>query len=218
MTPGSVINREYKGLNVPHPVLRCTLRIIAYTIFARGETVARANEVDLQLLDHMLRPDDELERPDLMLIMVQHWLGQQRSRRRGGVVSICAYVTFIAEKLGVPIPTTGADRDIRCRGPRLLDVDHLRSYKFIRIEQGPTGRIFFWLMPDERTMYRLPFPVPLSFTDRSTWLFSRSPRTTHTPPRATRTPPPPPPPLIPSHPPSPQDVEMADAPPSPPQR
>jgi len=170
MPRGSVENREYKSLNIPHPVLRCTMRAIAVTIFARGETVSRANVEDLALLDHMLRPDSELVRPDLMLIMIHHWLALQRSNRTGGNITIGAYVTLIADRIGVP--TTG---DVLCRGPTSLNTEAFRQARMIKLIKGAAGHSnkYFWIMPDGSANFRLPISAPLSLEDRSTWLFTR---------------------------------------------
>jgi hypothetical protein len=176
MQRGSVENREYKSLNIPHPILRCTMRAIAITIFARGETVSRANVEDLALLDHMLRPDSELVRPDLMLIMITHWLDIQRSTRTGGNITMGAYVTLIADRLGVP--TTN---DVLCKGPTSLDIAAFRSARMIKFEKSK----YFWIMPDGSANYQLPLSAPLSFEDRSTWLFTRP-----APARASAPPPP----------------------------
>lgn len=40
-------SNQYKSLAISHPILRCIRRALALTIFARGKTVARANEEDL---------------------------------------------------------------------------------------------------------------------------------------------------------------------------
>jgi hypothetical protein len=85
-----------------------------------------------------------------------------------------------------------------------LDLDSYRSYKYIAIEHGLTGRILSWRMPDDRTFYPIPFPVTLSFTDRSTWFFLQPPQAAD-PPRS-------PTPVqvhTPSH--HDEDVEMEDA-------
>ncbi|XP_078152560.1 uncharacterized protein LOC144547731 [Carex rostrata] len=184
-------SKDYRGRNITHPVLRCIQRALACTIFARGETVARANKEDLMLLAHMLRPNEELQHPDLMTLMIEHWLNVQQSKRVGGNITCCAYVSYIAEKLGLQI--TG---DKLCKGPTSLDVEAFRSGHFIRTQRGAAGRRdrHYWLMPNG-IEYRLPFEAPLSFTDRSTWLFTAPP-----PPQA----PPPPPPVT--------DAPMTDAP------
>ena len=191
---GSAFNPEYKQLNVPHPVLRCILRILSGTFFARGETMTRANVEDLQLLDHMLRPDGALERPDLMLAMIQHWLGLQRVTKIGGVVSISAYVTLIAERLGVPI--VGDDE---CKGTRYFTLSALQTYKFIQPAAARDGRGAWAWRVGEHSSYVMPFPVTIDFADRSTWYFTRPPRFQQGP----AAPPPPPPPT--------DDVEMPDA-------
>jgi hypothetical protein len=188
-------NKDYKGLNIPHPVLRCIQRVLACTIFARGETVSRANETDLMLLDHMLRPDAELERPDLMLFMIEHWLEIAKSHRTGGDITLGGYVTHIAQHLEYQIVG-----DTLCKGPTSLDIESFRLAKFIYLDKGPAGQRdrYYWCMPDGTRDHRLPFPAPLSFEDRSTWLFT-----------GPRVAPPPPPPA--AHVPIP-DVVMTDAP------
>jgi ATHILA ORF-1 family len=158
-------NKDYKGLNIPHPVLRCIQRALACTIFARGETVHRANETDLRLLDHMLRPDAELERPDLMLFMVEHWLEVAKSTRTGGDITLGGYVTHIAQRLEYQIVG-----DTLCRGPTSLDTESFRLAKFVHLEKGAAGHQnrYYWCMPDGTRDHRLPFSAPLFFEDRST--------------------------------------------------
>ena len=189
-------NKDYKGLNIPHPVLRCIQRALACTIFARGETVSRANETDLMLLDHMLRPDAELERPDLMLVMIDHWLEIAKSQRTGGDVTLGGYVTHIAQRLEYQIVG-----DTLCKGPTSLDIESFRLARFIHLEKGAAGHSdrYYWYMPDGTREHRLPFSAPLSLEDRSTWLF--------TGPRVAPPPPPPPAADVPM-----PDVVMADIP------
>src|ERR1017187_9960271 len=93
-------SNKYMSLAIPHPVLRCIQRALANTIFARGETVSRVNEEDLWLMDYMLRPEGELERSDLMLLMAIHWGDVRDNSKIGGTIHIGTYVTLIAERLG----------------------------------------------------------------------------------------------------------------------
>ena len=157
-------SNQYRGLAIPHPVLRCIQRALANTIFARGETVARANEEDLQLLDHMLRPEAELEKPDLMLFMVRHWLSVQRNKKKGGSIHIGAYVTLIAERLGVSLAGLHLST-----GPILMDARAYQSATFIKIERGPANHPdrYFWRLQDG-TQHLLPAHAPLSFDDERT--------------------------------------------------
>ena len=121
-------SREYRARHITHPALRIIQRCLACTIFARGETINRANTEDLMLIENMLRPDSELEYPDLMLIMVRHWLDIQGSTKIGGDITIGAYVTFIAEKLAVNLE----GNDI-CGGPNILDAEAFRLGLFVHI-------------------------------------------------------------------------------------
>lgn len=73
METDAMHNKDYKGLNIPQPVLCCIQRALTCTIFACDEKVTRANVENLVLLDHMLCPNGEIERPDLMLIMIYYW-------------------------------------------------------------------------------------------------------------------------------------------------
>ena len=159
-------SREYRARAITHPALRIIQRILACTIFARGETINRANTEDLMMLDNMLRPDSELVYPDLMLVMVRHWLGIQRSTRTGGDITIGAYVTFIGEKLGIDM-----HGDDICGGPNTLDAEAYRLGLFIRIERGVAGHPdrYHWLAC--RTDRLMPFPAPISLTDSTTWLY-----------------------------------------------
>lgn len=63
-------------------------------------------------------------------------------------------------------------------------------------------------MPDGVTQYEMSFPAPLSFDDRSTWLFTA-------PPQAAPAPPPSPPVSAHPHSPPAADVPMTEAPASP---
>ena len=118
------------------------------------------------LIENMLRPDSDLQYPDLMLIMVTHWLQLQGSIKTGGDITIGAYVTFIAEKLELHI-----HGDDICSGPRRLDAEAFRSGLFIKIQRGVAGHPdrYYWLA--RRTERLMPFPAPISFTDSTTWLY-----------------------------------------------
>ena len=57
-----------------HPVLRMICRSLDFSLFARGESNLRPRHDELKLLATMLRRDDQLERPDLVSLMVDHWI------------------------------------------------------------------------------------------------------------------------------------------------
>lgn len=116
-------------------------------------------------MDHMLRKDKELEWPDLMLIMVRHWLDLQRSTRVRGTITIHAFVTHIADRLEV---LTASDE--LCKGPIALDAEAFCLAKFITIQRGTacSSDKYFLCTPHDSTRYQMPFPASLSFEDRST--------------------------------------------------
>ena len=116
----------------------------------------------------MLRTDAELERPDLMLFMVRHWLDVRQNKKLGGSIHIGAYVTLIAEKLGVSLAGLRLSK-----GPRLMDARAYQSATFIKIERGPANHPdrYFWRLQDG-TQHLLPIHAPLSFDDESTCFFS----------------------------------------------
>jgi hypothetical protein len=195
-------SNKYRSLAIPHPILRCIQRALANTIFARGETVARANEEDLMLMDFMLRPNNQLERPDLTLFMVRHWLGLLQNKKTGGSIHISSYVTLIAERLNVSVAGFKL-----CKGTSIMDAKAYERATFIKIEHGPANHSdrYFWRL-QTGALHLLPFPVHLSYDDESTWLF------TGPPPEQV-----PAPEQVPHPSPVHGDVHMADAPPSHPQ-
>jgi hypothetical protein len=117
----------------------------------------------------MLRPDAELERPDLMLFMVEHWLEVAKSTRTGGDITLGDYVTHIAQRLEYQIVG-----NTLCRGPTSLNTKSFRLAKFVHLEKGAARHQnrYYWCMPDGTRDHCLPFSAPLFFEDRSTWLFT----------------------------------------------
>jgi hypothetical protein len=53
-------------------VIRCIQRALALTIFARNEDADKVTMEEMKLLDLMLDPKGDMERPDLMFHMVLH--------------------------------------------------------------------------------------------------------------------------------------------------
>jgi len=162
--------------------------------------VARVNEEDLWLLDHMLRPEAQLERPDLMLFMVLHWIEVRKNKKVGGSIHIGAYVTLIAERLGVQ--TTDYTLST---GAIFMDTRAYERATFLRIERGPAGHRdrYFWRL---LTGPAVPMPIhaPISVDDETSWFYSGPP------PAAPQAPPSPhaqPDPEEPHH----EDIHMADA-------
>jgi ATHILA ORF-1 family len=63
---------EHRAQSIRHPVIHCIQRALALTIFVRNENTDKVTIEDMKLLDLMLDPEGELERPDLILHMVRH--------------------------------------------------------------------------------------------------------------------------------------------------
>jgi len=158
-------NQEFRARFISHPVLRIMQRALAATIFARGETMNRANAPDLMLMDTMLRSDTEY--PDLALIMVNHWIGQRANPKHGGKIKIGSYVELIKQRLGLEA-FPGRDP---CPGPTLMTADSYRQGLFINISRGPAGHsdYYDWRFANGTTR-RLPFGPSIDVQDPSTWL------------------------------------------------
>lgn len=173
-------NDEYRARFISHPVLRIIQRALACTIFARGETLNRGNQIDLMLMDNMLRPDPDI--PDLALLMVQHWLDLQKSKRSGSKIKIGLFVQIIKTGLGLAdFPGRGL-----CSGPTSLNPESLQLQHFIKIHRGPAGHsdLYDWRFANDTTR-RLPFAAPIDLEDHSTWLID-NPLPPPPPPRHAR--------------------------------
>ena len=156
-------NDEYRARFISHPVLRIIQRALACTIFARGETLNRGNQIDLMLMDNMLRPNPDL--PDLALLMVQHWIDLQMSKRSGSKIKIGLFVQTIKSALGLDdYPGRGL-----CSGPPSLNPESLQVQHFIKIHRGPAGHgdLYDWRFANG-TFRRLPFAAPIDLEDHST--------------------------------------------------
>lgn len=176
---------EYRARFIPHPTLRILQRALASTIFARGETLNRANTIDLMLMDTMLRPDPEY--PDLALLMVNHWIQQRDNKKSGGKIKIGSYVELIKQKIGLgAIP--GREP---CKGPTIMDADSYRQGLFLSISRGPAGHQDFYDWHFENgASRRLPFGPSILPHDTSTWLITvPPPPASDIPSSSTQTPP-----------------------------
>ena len=79
---------------ISHPSIRTTLRIISFSLFARGESSLRPLDSEVVLLYYMLSPAAQYH--DLAYYMVRYWESIQRSTRHSGPIHGGAYVTLIA--------------------------------------------------------------------------------------------------------------------------
>jgi hypothetical protein len=173
-------NDEYRARFISHPVLRIIQRALACTIFARGETLSHGNQIDLMLMDNMLRPIPDL--PDLALLMVNHWLELQKSKRSGSKIKIGLYVMIIKSNLGLD---DFPGREL-CTGPASLNAESLQLQHFIKIHRGPAGHsdLYDWRFANG-TSRRIPFAAPIDLEDHSTWVID-APLPPSPPPRRAR--------------------------------
>lgn len=159
-----VANPDLTVKGIVHPVLRCICRCMGSSLFARGESSYRPMHEELELIATMLRPDDQFQRPDLMLAMVRFWVNIRHSGKPSGVIAMGSYVTFIASRFGIDLRKASF-----AGAPRAVDRDQLLRWQWISVSRTHP-RVISWLTPMHGT-YVMPIPVPsLSFTDRSTWL------------------------------------------------
>jgi hypothetical protein len=110
----------------------------------------------------MLRPDDQLERPYLVSLMVHHWIDIQRHGKRGGFLTCGSYITLIASHLGVDL-----SGDHQCTPPLTVDLQSLRRFGWIQIHKGPPRRTM-WITETEGS-FQLPVQCPIVFGDVSTY-------------------------------------------------
>jgi hypothetical protein len=73
--------------------------VLALTIFARNENADKVIMEEMELPDLMLDPIGELERSDLMLHMVRHWVKVREEMKEGGTVTTATYPTDLAYML-----------------------------------------------------------------------------------------------------------------------
>jgi ATHILA ORF-1 family len=125
----------FKSNLIIYPVLRYIQRILGHTIYARGESIIRVTHEDLQLIDTMIMSDHELQRPDLILCMVRHWLGLRTNSRSTGIITMESYVTYIGHRLG-----TQLGEEDTCRISPVMDDKAIYVSHFIRISRRLTGR------------------------------------------------------------------------------
>ena len=148
-----------------HPALRVICRSLGFSIFARGESNLRPAHDELKMLATMLRPDDQLERPDLMLLMVRHWLGIQGHGKKGGVLTCGSYVTRICRKLNIDL-----SEDHECPPPRTIDLRAIRSYGWVTFSRAThTEPARFTWLTETQGSFVLPIATPILFDDDRSW-------------------------------------------------
>ena len=129
---GASASNDLRVNMIIHPSLRFLCRTLAFTVFARGESSLRPTHDDLRLLATMLRHRDAgYKRPDLMLLMVRHWISIRSHGRSTGQITCGSYITCIASYLQVDIVTRRPDCTTHHCGPRkalFLSVDYHYSH------------------------------------------------------------------------------------------
>jgi hypothetical protein len=158
--------------SIIHPVLRFIGRVLALSIFSRGESSLRPRHDEFQLMATMLRRDDQLQRPHLMLLMVRYWLSILTTGKPTGIVNIGSYVTFIASKLEVDLrgEPGGVLIGTACHPGKLLDKDAFTSWSWLSTQAAQRGRPTSYKWKTELGDFRLPLQYPpIDFTRGSTW-------------------------------------------------
>jgi hypothetical protein len=160
---GASASNDLRVNMIIHPSLRFLCRALSFTVFARGESTLRPTHDDLRLLATMLRHrNDGFRRPDLMMLMVRHWISIRGHGRTTGQITCGSYITCIASYLQVDIETRQ-----RIAPPITVDLGKLSSYQWITITPTSEGPSITW-----RTSFGS-FPLPLPHTldpfDDRTW-------------------------------------------------
>jgi hypothetical protein len=90
---------KYRAKSIKHLIIRCIQRALSLIIYTRNENMDKVTIKDMELLDLMLDPRGELERPDLMLHMVCHWEKVREETKEDGTVRAATYPMALAYML-----------------------------------------------------------------------------------------------------------------------
>jgi hypothetical protein len=154
---------DFRVNHIIHPALRYMCRTLAHTIFARGESSLRPTHEDLRLLATMLRHRrDGFRRPDLMMMMVRHWVSIRGFGRSTGQITCGSYITCIASYLQIDI-----QRRLRITPPYTIDLGKIRQYNWITITPSEVEPIITWLTTRGHVV--LPLRHSLDPFDDRTW-------------------------------------------------
>jgi hypothetical protein len=119
----------------------------------------------MELLDHMLALESRLERPDLMLLMVQHWMQIRDETKEGSIITCTIFPTTIAHKLKIDVPDYLTIPHSSC-----FDLKSLIECRSIRktLDNGPLDPdVYLWKL--EYMLDMLPIYAPISFDCHETW-------------------------------------------------
>jgi hypothetical protein len=158
----------YKASQISHPVFRYIQRALAFTIFARGETVASMGECEMYFIYAMLNVQTRPETlPHVSAFLVDNLLNVRINATPGGMISCGGFVTRLAIHHGV-IPANGPV--YRVLAPRLqkqtefIDMVYLQTACMF----SQVGNSFFFISGGRHIP--LPLPFPIDKADPTTWI------------------------------------------------
>lgn len=161
--------RTYKASQISHPVFRYIQRALAFTIFARGETVGTMVESELYFIYAMLHAQIRPEAlPNVSTFIIDHILGVRDNVSPGGVISIGGFVTRLAIHHGV----------LPAEGPvyRVLATRLQKQTEFIDMTYLQTAGMFsqngdsYFFTSRGGQQIPLPLHVPIDRADPTTWI------------------------------------------------
>jgi hypothetical protein len=121
---------------------------------------------EMKLLDLMLDPRGELERPDLMLHMVRHWMKIREEMKKDGTITAATYPTALAYMLILDV-----SRYLMVLYTPNFDMNYLIECGFICKVPGKETQepdVYLWKQERSSDMC-LPIQAPISFGRRKTW-------------------------------------------------
>jgi len=150
-----------RSKTIVHPTLRYIQRVLANTIFGRGETASVIRADELFYLHCMLRRNEEEMHfmPHLGHFMARHFNYVAKQAQPNGYISCGGVITKLARALHVQ---TGTDI---VEGPTTLDLAGLTIMQLIR-----RHHYNYWVTcgPDD-VEYKLPLQHPLDPANSDTW-------------------------------------------------
>jgi hypothetical protein len=150
-------------------VFRYIQRALAFTIFARGETVGTMGESEIYFIYAMLHAQARPEAlPNVSTFSIDHILGVRDNVSHGGMISIGGLVTRLTIHHGV----------LPAEGPvyRVLATRLQKQTEFIDMTYLQTAGIFsqhgdsYFFTSRGGQHIPLPLPVPIDRADSTTWI------------------------------------------------
>lgn len=153
-------NKHLKTLKIQHPAIRYIQRLLANTIFPRGESAVNAKIDELFFIQAMMSPSKLLL--DVGYFIIKHAIDLAQMQKGPGHIVFGAVVTIIAVELGVDL--TGEQLAL---GPPRLDYEALKSYGLVRTQVSNNNQHSHLLANG----VEMKFPLPrVNIHDKSTWL------------------------------------------------